>query len=104
VDDPRAGHNADEWVDAIGRDCGKEGWDSYGAAGVTPEAVDVTKLLLRSLWIGPLVDGGMSINFGTEAISVEVGADGRVVAMFVNADEVATYIEAVRKRKAEADA
>lgn len=55
-----------------------DGWDSYGAPPIAPEAISAARAALDGLFISPTCNGGVAIEIaGTE---IEFGTDGQIVA------------------------
>ena len=63
----------------------KANWDSYGAPPITPAAIETAKWL-HSHWptasVVPTPTGGVQLE--TEALEIEIGADGLVVGALLS--------------------
>jgi len=65
-----------EELDEIGRDCGVDNWDSYGAVAIKPETVELAKEVFKDIWICPSNDGSIGLSFHDEKINLEIQPDG----------------------------
>lgn len=69
----------DDRLDDILARCGVDGWDSYGAGAVTPEAIAAAKRLLDSTFVSPSVNGGVQVSWLSEAMWVEFDDEGNAI-------------------------
>ena len=86
--------NADyvQRLEAIEKDCQVDGWDSYGAHPVTPRVVEVARWLCESLDVIPTNRGGIQIDVGREAVTLELDALARVASFCVDIEELNEWI------------
>lgn len=81
-------------LNRIATDCAEEGWDSYSARPVTPEAIAAVKQLLASTWVVPTNRGGIQISFGgDELVSIVVGPSGEFDSFWLEASDLSKWLQ-----------
>lgn len=54
----------------------EDGYDSYGAAAVTPDAITTARELLSAIYVWPRIDGGLIVELGDEIWEIEISPEG----------------------------
>lgn len=85
-------------LDAIEKDCRREGWDSYGADPVTPEAVAAAKAVCRSLDVVPGVNGEINVQLLSEAVQLTIDKTGRLASFYIDSEEAESQTQAWTRR------
>jgi hypothetical protein len=73
------------------------GWDSYGGAALTEEALDAADAVAAGWHAVPTGDGGvqLEVHCGGWDIEIEIGADGQPCGALVGkaSEDLSTYVE-----------
>ena len=83
-------------LDQIATDCRTEGWDDNHAVPVTAEAITAARLLCGSMVVVPLLrDGGISVSFLGESISMDIDGHGTVTGVYLDTTDANTSLDAM---------